>query len=455
MRGPLLDLGTVSHLPENDLTVFATRSEDIAIHAPVEVGYRERVALQCVEFVAGGRFPDIEISIPVSRCVNDSVGAVGGREEPVGVLLDGIDLFDFDGVPELDNPSRPAHDGLLEVGGNVRAENDVEFLADLDHPLAGLDVPSDHIPRLAGPASAAEKVGTVGAEIEGLGESFGVGKDPEQVEVGGVIKENLLLPCHREDGRPRAVGEGGNGVGARRDDRRFEDEVFRHRRGALGFAGCTHRSEVELGFVGLSCLGILGFEQSPGDPVGNDLQFGVGHFRALGRHDGLLDMGRESEETGCFGILGDHHGPTRPACKRGRVAREVEAALGFIGVVAAEALGVENREDIVGEGLLRVGVGTQKSRRGAKGEEADSSEMRGFLHLESESDLGSLRTVGKLVRSGKNHARAAFIPRKPVKVYDHFLFSSSGIASRKCGERMARNGPLAFPHCGSTRKRLL
>ena len=73
------------------------------------------------------------------------------------MFLDGVDLLAGDGVPDLDVAAGSAEDHVAVIGRDVGAEDDVEFLADLDDAFTGLHVPGDDVAGLATAAAAADQ----------------------------------------------------------------------------------------------------------------------------------------------------------------------------------------------------------------------------------------------------------------------------------------------------------
>ncbi len=71
------------------------------------------------------------------------------------MLLDRIDFFAGNGVPQLDDPLRTAKDRVFQVRRNVSPENDVILFSDFKDALTCFNVSGNDVTRLASAAATA------------------------------------------------------------------------------------------------------------------------------------------------------------------------------------------------------------------------------------------------------------------------------------------------------------
>ena len=82
-------------------------------------------------------------------------------------------------------------------------------------------------------------------------------------------------------------------------------------------------------------------EQAAGDPLGHEGDLGVGELVLFVRHERLLLMGDKLIKEAAIRVAGLDRAAAAAALEHVLVARQVEAALGLVGVVAGVARTLE------------------------------------------------------------------------------------------------------------------
>ena len=134
--------------------------------------------------------------------------------------------------------------------------------------------------------------------------------------------------------------------------------MLRHWQRAFRLAiGHGHEAQVEGRFLLLfRCAGFC-LEQAAGDPLGHKGDLSVGELVFFVRHERLLLMGDKLIKDAAIRVAGLDRAAAAAALEHVRVARQVEAALGLVGVVAGIACALKKRANIIliSDFLLRLG----------------------------------------------------------------------------------------------------
>ena len=173
-----------------------------------------------------------------------------------------------------------------------------------------------------------------------------------------MVEQRLFLAGDCHDGCPWIGGKRRCAPGAVGADDRLEQQMLRHWQRAFRLAiGHGHEAQVEGRFLLLfRCAGFC-LEQAAGDPLGHKGDLGVGELVLFVRHERLLLMGDKLIKEAAIRVAGLDRTAAAAALEHVRVARQVEAALGLVGVVAGVTCALKKRANmiLIRDFLLRLG----------------------------------------------------------------------------------------------------
>ena len=345
--GPGSDLLAGLHLPGGDAAVSGATGQDVGVGAPSKVGDAALVLTEGVEFASVVGFPDVHVAVAVGGGEQDAIRAEVRAGDPLSMLGDDVKLLARGDVVALHLLGVGAEGDLAMVGRDVGRHQLVELLADLGDALAGLDVPDDGVAELAAATAPQDQERAVGAELQRTRVTFGVRQDAGELVAVGVVKEDLLLAGDGEERGPRAGRHRGDRRGAGRHDDRLEEDVLRTGHGTGRLTGTTGEGKIDLGLIGGLGHAALGLKQAAGDPLGEERQVLGVEGRAFRRHEGLFLLGAARPETATGRIAGVDDRAAAAAVHETGIARQFEATLLLVRIVAREALVLEERTDVV------------------------------------------------------------------------------------------------------------
>ena len=353
---PCFGLLAFTALPELGGAILAAGGEQAGIAPPTQARHRAFVANGGKKLLRIVGVPDSDATVAVGGGEHFAIGAEGERDHPVGVLLDLVFQFAGLGGVNLHEAIRAANRDARLVRTHVRREHGVVFIADGGDALAALDIPEHHPARLGTVTTGGEQELARPGELHLRRLAFGEGENANQVEVGRVVEEHLLLPRHGEQRRPGTGGKPVDGVAARGVERRLDGEFPRHRRRALRFAGRgDFQGEINRGPRGGNGLGTRCLEQPARDPFLEHRQFLLWKRRLVRWHVRLLGMRQHLDELAGIGIARheEHAGAT--ALERCGVSSEIEVAFLLVRVVTLGAMRLNQRQDVIRVGDLLLG----------------------------------------------------------------------------------------------------
>ena len=249
--------------------------------------------------------PDGQAAVAIGAGEHFTVGTEGERHDPVGVLLDLVLQFSGLGGVDLHQAVGTAERDLGLVRTDVGGEDRIVFFADGGDAFAGFDVPKQDAAGLRPAAAARDEELARAREFNIPRLAFGERQDAEQVEVRGVVEQDLLLPGDGDERRPRAGGESVDRVTARGVNNRINGQLLRHRRRTVGLAKVRDfQREVHRGLRGRDGFRPGSFEQAAGDPFPEhheillrQRRFVRWHRRLFGMRNGLDELARIGTET--------------------------------------------------------------------------------------------------------------------------------------------------------------
>ena len=79
------------------------------------------------------------------------------------------------------------------VRADIRGEDGVILLANLQHAPTGFHIPHNHAPEFGGATTAGHEQLAVSTELQNIGATFIKGKHANQTQRIGVVKQDLML----------------------------------------------------------------------------------------------------------------------------------------------------------------------------------------------------------------------------------------------------------------------
>jgi len=128
------------------------------------------------------------------------------------VLFDFVLKFAGFGGEDFDEAAWGADRDLRLIGANVGGEDGIVIVSERRHALAGNDFPEDDTASARATSAVGEEELAAAAEFDVDGLAFGEGEDAEESARFGIKEKDLFLTGNRNDARPRAAGETGDGV---------------------------------------------------------------------------------------------------------------------------------------------------------------------------------------------------------------------------------------------------
>ena len=363
MSGELLDLSTIVHLPEDQLSIFRGGANDIRVRSPGNGCDATAVSAQGVKLVSCEGLPHPRAAIAIASGKENAVRRIGEGGDPVGMLLDRLDLLPGLGVPELDEPGGAAEGHASQVETEAGRQDGVELAPVCHKHFSGGDIPGVGRARLAGNSATRHEILAGGVEGDRLGEAPGEGEDGGQFESVRIVEEDLLLSGDGEEGSPGAAGHVVNHRVAVRGYGRFEIEILRHGRRALGLGGGVDVQFCDLGAARLLRLGALVFQQASVNPGSHEIRVLLLEFVALRRHEGFGSLGDGSVDLGTCSITGIGDCPPGSAGHHPRKVGKVEVALLLVRIVAVQAGRLKDGQDVIVVGDLRGCLQGSEGRR--------------------------------------------------------------------------------------------
>ena len=108
-------------------------------------------------------------------------------------------MFEFAGrrVVDLHNSARPAECHELLIWTDVGGEDRVGLITDLGQAFAGGDIKQHDLARFRAVSASGEQQLAVAAELQHIRNPFGERQRADQLQIVGVVEQDLLLACDR------------------------------------------------------------------------------------------------------------------------------------------------------------------------------------------------------------------------------------------------------------------